>query len=74
MTLADRLVLTIPEAAEALGISARQVYVLIDRGDIPSVHIGRLRRIAVRALEQYIEDRQAEEAACISSPFPPGRN
>jgi excisionase family DNA binding protein len=49
-----RLVLTVEEAAERLGIGRTMMYALITAGEVESVRIGRLRRIPADALEQYV--------------------
>jgi excisionase family DNA binding protein len=46
--------LTIVEAARRLGISRSKVYELLAVGELPSVRIGRTRRIALAALEEFI--------------------
>ena len=50
----DRMLLTVEEAAERLSISRAQMWRLISRGDIASLHVGRLRRIEPEALSDYI--------------------
>lgn len=59
---ADRLhaadnarLLRIEEAADWLALSKRKTYELLSRGEIPSVYIGRSRRITVAALQQFVE-------------------
>ena len=54
------------EAAERLGVSRRQVYYLIERGDLPSVIVG-VRRICVSEsdLEEYIENNRREDYSFI---------
>lgn len=54
------------EVAERLGVSRRQVYYLIERGDLPSVTIGE-RRVCVdeNDLEEYIENNRREDYAFI---------
>ena len=47
------------EAADALGISRSRLYQLIKDGEIPSVAIGRSRRIRPEALAAWV-DRHAE--------------
>jgi len=49
-----RGLLRIDEAAAWLGLSKRKTYELILRGELPSVHIGRSRRIALSALESFV--------------------
>jgi len=46
--------LRIDEAAEWLGLTKRKTYELVCRGEIPSVYIGRSRRIAFAALESFV--------------------
>ena len=50
----ERMLLTVEEAAERLSISRAQMWRLISRGDIASLHVGRLRRIEPEALTHYI--------------------
>ena len=47
-------VLSIPEAAEALGIARSMVYKLIGWGDLPTVHMGRRTGITNEALREYL--------------------
>ena len=54
MTRPVRLVLTVEEAAECLGIGRTLMYALITTGEVESVHIGRLRRVPADALERYV--------------------
>jgi excisionase family DNA binding protein len=49
-----RLVLTIDEAAERLGIGRTLMAALVRSGDVESVRIGRLRRIPADALVEYV--------------------
>ena len=54
------LVLSIREAAEALGVSDDLVYEMTSRGEIPCLRLGRRRVIPRRAVELMIE-RSLEE-------------
>ena len=54
-----RLLLTIPEAAQALGVSRSILYQLVLAGEVASVKIGRSRRVPVVALETYVTARIA---------------
>jgi len=61
-----RIVLTVEEAAERLGIGRTLMYALVMAGEVESVHIGRLRRIPTDALlALFVELRggQADAAA-----------
>jgi excisionase family DNA binding protein len=49
-----RLVLTIEEAAERLGIGRTLMYALVSAGEVESVRIGRLRRVPTDALDAYV--------------------
>ena len=58
----DKLMLTPEEAAEALGVGRSTLYDLMRLQEIPSVKIGRSRRIPVSALLDFA-DRLATAAA-----------
>jgi excisionase family DNA binding protein len=49
--------MTIAEAATALRVSTKTVRRLLDRGELHRVRVGRLVRIRVEDIEQYIRDR-----------------
>jgi len=49
-----RIALTIEEAAMRLGIGRTTMYALVSAGEIKSVTIGRLRRIPIQALHDYV--------------------
>lgn len=49
-----RLCLTIPDVAEALGISARGVYTLAGRDGLPTVKLGGRRLVRVADLERWL--------------------
>lgn len=53
-TAAERLLYTPEQAAHALGIGRSTLYVLLADGSIPSVRIGRRRRIPVDGLRRYV--------------------
>jgi excisionase family DNA binding protein len=48
--------LTVPQAAEILGISKSLLYQLVSRGDVKSIRIGRLIRIKTEDLLQFLEE------------------
>ena len=60
----DKLVLTVQETAEALGVSDDLVYELTAQGVLPCLHLGRRRMIPRRAVDLLIEE-------CVGS-FDPG--
>lgn len=51
---AQRLLLTVEQAADRLGICRSNMFKLIRTGAVESVQIGRLRRITPAALEDYV--------------------
>lgn len=51
-----RLTLTVPQAAELLGISRALTYELVARGELPSLRLGRRVVVPRRALERFIDD------------------
>jgi excisionase family DNA binding protein len=57
-----RLILTIEEAAERLGIGRTLMYALVSAGEVESVRIGRLRRIPADALTTYVQGLRGEIA------------
>ena len=59
-----KLLLTIDEAAQRLGIGRSHAYVYVLRGDIPSVKLGRSRRIPLDALQEFIERLRSEPSDC----------
>lgn len=61
---AVRIVLTVEQAAECLGIGRTLMYSLVSSGEVESVTIGRLRRIPADALVRYVDGlRSGGEAA-----------
>ena len=51
----EALVLTVEEAAEALGISRPSAYAAARSGELPTIRIGRLLRVPKLALEQKLQ-------------------
>lgn len=49
-----RLLLTVEEAAERIGICRSNMFKLIRHGDVESVKVGRLRRVTPAALEDFV--------------------
>ena len=58
-----RLLLAVPEAAEALAISRSKLYELIAAGLVRSVRIDGSRRVPVEALESYVAELLDREEA-----------
>ena len=55
------LLLTIPEVAKCLRISRAKAYVLVRRKVLPSVEIGRSKRVSVATLQRWIEEHEHHE-------------
>ena len=55
-----KLLLTVPEAAQALGIGRSVVYELLLTGELLGIKIGRARRIPLVALESFIARRMTK--------------
>ena len=49
-----RLLLTVEEAADRIGVCRSSMFKLIRQGDIRSVKVGRLRRVTPAALEDFV--------------------
>jgi excisionase family DNA binding protein len=60
--MTERLVVTPEEAAEVLKVSRSRIYELIRKGEIASVKLGRVRRIRVEKLREYLDRLEAEQA------------
>jgi excisionase family DNA binding protein len=58
---ADRLVLTVDEAATLLGISRAFAYEAVNRGEIPSIRIGRRILVPKGALQRFVEGGGADQ-------------
>lgn len=58
----ERLVYTREEAAAALGIGLTKMKELLRSGEVRSVKIGRLRRITVSSINEYLQLRELREA------------
>jgi excisionase family DNA binding protein len=57
----ERLTLTVPEVAEALGISRMSAYTAVRAGVIPSIRIGRRVLVPRAALAQLLRLASASE-------------
>lgn len=58
------LTISVPEAGQRyFGLSRNAAYAAAERGDIPTIKIGRLLKVPVKALEQMLENPRKMEAA-----------
>ena len=60
-TAPTKLLMSAEEAARALGIGRTRMFELIRSGEVPSIKLGRSRRIRPEDLEQYVERLATEE-------------
>ena len=60
-TPAPRQMLTVEQAAQALGIGRTTMFGLIKAGELESVLIGRLRRVPADAIDAYTARLQTEQ-------------
>ena len=61
--LHERLALSVEEAGALLGISRDLAYDLVNRGDLPSVRLGRRLVVPRRALERLVDEIGTTKAA-----------
>lgn len=54
-----RILLRVEEAAHRLGIERTLMYALIQSGDVESVRLGRLRRVPVECLDEFVAHLRA---------------
>lgn len=59
----ERVLLTVEEAAQRLGIGRTTAYSLVRNGELDSVHIGRLRRVPKEAVDNYAARLTAHNTA-----------
>ena len=55
----ERRVFSAVEAAAVLGVSRSKLYEFIAAGEIRSIRIGRLRKIPVAAIDEFIASRES---------------
>lgn len=64
-TTPAKLLLSAEEAARALGIGRTRMYELLRAGNVPSVKLGRSRRIRPEDLDEFVERLAAGEEASV---------
>ena len=55
--------LSIEETCEILGISRATLFRMLKTGDLPSVHLGRLRKIPLSGVQEYMRTLMVEARA-----------
>jgi excisionase family DNA binding protein len=63
----ERLLLSVDEAAHRLSIGRSLLYELLAAGEIRSIHFGRLRRVPIAALTDYINRQAPEQPATVTA-------
>jgi excisionase family DNA binding protein len=56
----EKLLLSVVEAAERLGVGRTLMYALLGSGQIESMHVGRLHKVPVEALARFVERCRSE--------------
>jgi excisionase family DNA binding protein len=59
--------LKVPQVADRLGLGVASVWLLVSSGELPSLTIGRSRRVPESAVDQYIKDRLAANDAQLAA-------
>lgn len=60
----DKLTISVPEAGRKyLDIGRNAAYAAAERGEIPTIRVGRLLRVPVKAMERLLDSATAGEAA-----------
>jgi excisionase family DNA binding protein len=59
----DKLLLTVDETAELLSVTRWKVFELIRREELRSAKIGGLRRVPVKAVEEYVDGLSTDSGA-----------
>ena len=62
----EKLLLTIDEAAQRLGIGRSHAYVYVLRGELESVKLGRSRRVPLEAIDAFVARLRSETEAQVS--------
>jgi excisionase family DNA binding protein len=53
----ERLLFTVEEVAEALGLSRSTIYRLLRRGELVATHIGSATRIPESSVRRFVDER-----------------
>lgn len=72
MNNGDKLLLSVKDASELLGVGTGLIYEMVRREEIPHIRLGRLVKISRQGLEAWIaqESGLAVDASEPSSPHP----
>ena len=64
----EAILYRVEDAAQLLGIGRSKFFELLATGQVPSVQIGRARRVSRRALEQYAARMESREPTQLGGP------
>ena len=56
-----KLLLTADETAQLIGFSRSKTYAMLKSGELPSLKVGRTRRVPAAALEEWVRDQAARQ-------------
>jgi excisionase family DNA binding protein len=59
--MTEKLLLTVGEAADRLGVGRSFLYQLIQRGELQSLKLGRARRVPLRVLDEFVNRRLEDD-------------
>lgn len=57
----EKLTLSVPEAAQIVGVSQSKMYEIVKIKGFPTIHIGRRLLVSVKGLERWIEEQAEKE-------------
>jgi excisionase family DNA binding protein len=60
--MSEEILLDVDEAARRLGMGRSFTYALVLRGTLPSVKLGRSRRVVAAGLDAFVRERLRESA------------
>ena len=53
----SKLTLSVPEAAEVIGVSSAKMYQMVRMEGFPTVHIGKRILVSAKGLERWVEEQ-----------------
>ena len=61
--MSEQLAVSVPEAAKRIGVSRNLAFQMAQRGELPSVRVGRRRIVPLAALNRWLEEQAGEASA-----------
>jgi excisionase family DNA binding protein len=61
--MAEKILISPDEGCIALGVGRSTMFKMLASGEIPSIKVGRLRRIPVESLQEWARKQQREQTA-----------